>query len=179
MMHRLSSCGAPRARGDVLWVERLKGGDNQSFIVVSNKVYGFYTHWTGAKTVPCWENHDLCEGGHTENTLRENYFLQCWSLKSNKAVFLYLTPEARNQFFAQTNAGKGYVGIKLNVRRTGAKNGRLIIEVDDNSLPKLIRCKELDPYISVLTFLKVPKQMIEQARSLGTIPEHEILEKMA
>lgn len=178
MQHRLSECGAPRGRGDILWVERLKGGDTQKFIVVSNQLYGFYTHWTGAKTVPCWENHELCEGGHTENTLRENYFLQCWSCKSNKAVFLYLTPEARNQFFAQTDAKKGYQGITIVVRRTGAKNGRLMIELDQYADPKLVRCKELDPYLSVLTFLKVPKQLIEQARSLGTIPEHEALLKL-
>lgn len=171
MSHKLSACGAPRARGDLLWVERLKGGERGNYVICANKVYGFYTHWTGAKTVPCWENHDNCEGGHTENTLRENYFLQCWSVTKNKGVFLYLTPQARDQFYAQMSAAKSFVGHTLAVSRTGAKNGRLNIELAQYTEPKLIRVKEIDPYISVLTFLRVPKQLIEQARSLGSIPD--------
>lgn len=174
-MNRLSSCGAPRMRGDVLWVERLKGGEEGKYVICSNKMYGFYTHWTGQRTVPCWENHDNCEGGHDDNSLRENYFLQCWSTKKNKQVFLYLTPEARNQFFAQVEGGKSFQGLTIIVRRTGAKNGRLLVELAQYQEPKLIRAKEIDPYVSVLTFLKVPKQMIEQARSLGSIPAIEEL----
>jgi hypothetical protein len=172
---RLSTCNEPRARGDLLWVERLKGGEEGKYVVTGHRVYGFYTHWTGQRTVPCWENHDLCEGGHSENTLRENYFLQCWSLKKNKGVFLYFTPEARNQFFAQVEGSKSFQGVTLIVKRTGAKNGRLNVELSQYDQPKLIRTKELDPYLSVLTFLKVPRQLIEAARSLGTIPDVEIL----
>jgi hypothetical protein len=175
MQSKLTPCGAPKMRGDILWVERLKGGEESKLVVCSNKVYGFYTHWTGSRTVPCWENHDLCEGGHTENSLRENYFVQCWSQKKNKQVFLYLTPEARNQFFAQMEGNKSFLGQTIVVRRTGAKNGRLLVELAQYAEPKLIRVKELDPYLSVLTFLKVPSQMIEAARSLGSIPESEIL----
>jgi hypothetical protein len=171
MRHKLSSCGAPRSKGDILWVERLKGGEEKKLVITGKRVYGFFTHWTGTRTVPCWENHDLCEGGHTENTLRENYFLQCWSLNSNKGVFLYLTPEAERMFTAQIESGKTILGLTLRVRRTGAKNGRLIVELDQYAEPRIIRAKELDPYLSVLTFLKVPKQLIEQARSLGTIPD--------
>lgn len=175
MERKLSTCGAPRARGDILWVDKLKGGEEGKYLICSNKVYGFFSHWTGQRTVPCWENHDLCEGGHNENTLRENYFLQCWSMQKNKGVFLYLTPEARNQFYAQVETTKSFNGLTIVVKRTGAKNGRLNVELAQYVEPKILRVKELDPYLSVLTFMRVPKQLIDQARSLGSIPDIDIM----
>ncbi len=168
--HELSRVDRPTRNRSVLWVERLKKDDQQSFILASAKLFGFHTHWTGAKTVPCWQNHDFCEGGHKEESLRENFLLQAWSLKRGKMVFLYLTPQAAEQLEDQVGAGVTLRGVPVVVTRTKANNGRLNIVVSEFTTAQKLSTREVDPWESIMVFLKVPREIRDQRRSLGTIP---------
>ncbi len=161
---------SPSRNDRALWVERLKGEDQQSFVIASKKLYGFYSHWTGKRSVPCWENHALCEGGHSDENLRENFLLQAWSLKKNRMVFLYLTPEAARQLEDQIQPGTPYLGLPVIVTRTKANNGRLHIRVSEFTTSQKLSTREVDPFESVMNFLRVPKAVRDQGRALGTGP---------
>src|SRR5262249_26461566 len=160
----------PTRNGRILWVEKLRGNDQQSFVIVSPKLFGFYTHYTDNGSKPCWENHDLCEGGHKETNIRENFLLQAWSLKANKLVFLYLTPGAAEQLEDQVEPGTLFRGLPVVVSRTTKNNGRLNIQVSEFQSAQKISSREIDPWESIMVFLKVPREIRDQRRSLGTIP---------
>lgn len=154
-----------------LWVERLKGNDSQSFVLASNTLHGFYTHWTGSRNVPCWENHDFCDGGHKESTLRQNYMIRAWSLKKKKMVFLYLTPGAVMELEDQMGDEKQMMNIPIVVTRDARNNGLLHVQISQFTSTARISSKDLDPWESIMNLLKVPENIRQLRRSLGTIPE--------
>lgn len=167
----LSRIDSPSRNALVLYIERLKGDDQQSFVIASKKLYGFYTHFTNKRSVPCWENHDWCEGGHSEETMRENFLVQAWSLKKNRMVFLYLTPGGARQLEDQVKPGTPLLGLPIIVTRTRKDNGRLNVQVSEFVTNKHIAGREIDPWESIMSFLKVPKAIRDQRRSLGSIPK--------
>lgn len=171
MKEQMTSCPRPARDRTVLWVERLKGNDEQEFILASNELYGYYTHWIGARNVPCWKNHDFCEGGHTEASLRQNYVIRAHSQKRNKMVFLYLTPGAVIELEDKLGDEKEWKGIPLIVTRDSRNNGLLHVRVSVYRERQRISSKDLDPWESIMNFLKVPKHVRDQRRHLGTIPE--------
>lgn len=170
MASRLSMCDRPSMRSNVLYIEKLKGNDCQKFVVYSSGLYGFWTHWTDKGTVPCWEDHSLCEGGHKEQTLRQNFLLQGFSEKKGKQVFVYLTPAAAEGLLAQLTEKETLRGMVIRVTRTSANNGRLVCEILRDCATRRIVAKELDPFDSIMNFLKVSDEKRDPNRSLGTIP---------
>ena len=169
MTAQLSRVDRPTRNKRVLWVEKLKGNDRQEFIIASEKLYGFHTHYND-RTVPCWENHDFCEGGHTVGTLRENFLLRAWSLKRSKMVFLYLTPGAAEELEDQVEAGATFRGLPVIVTRSTKDNGRLHVLVSQFTTTQRISSTEIDPWESIMNFLRVPEEIRAQRRSLATIP---------
>ena len=157
-------------RKDVLYIEKLKGNDSQQFVVYSGNLFGFWTHWTDKGTVPCWEDHSLCEGGHKEQTLRQNFLLQAFSTKKGKQVFIYLTPAAAEGLLAQLEHEELLRGLVVRVTRTNKDNGRLTCEILRDMAKRRIVAHEIDPFDSIMNFLKVSDEKRDPNRSLGTIP---------
>jgi hypothetical protein len=170
----IATCDTPTHRATILRIVRLEGDDRQSFVVYSNALRGFLSHWTGTKTVICWEDHSLCEGGHKAETQRENFLLHAWSVKEGKQVFVYLTPTAAEELLMQVGDGQTLRGLRITVWRTAKSKGRLHVNIeggytgDARKIPP-----ELDPYDSIMRFLKVPDVDRVNRRSLGSFPEPE------
>lgn len=139
----------PQHKEGVLWVECLKGNESQKFEVYSPAIMGCEMHWMPniRRTVPCFENHDLCPGGHSEKTLKWRAYVHAYSLKRKRQVFVQLTWDAWCSWKSQLPDGKILRGSLIQVHRTNADNGRLWVEVESwrtegkKPLPFAMDCK--------------------------------------
>lgn len=128
-MSGYSQSPVPPKRSDVLWIERVAGGEKQTFTVYSPTIWGVYTHWNGAATKPCYQDRSFCEGGHSEETLRWRGYLHAWSAKLNRPCFVQLTEECARRLLMQVADGATFRGLTLEVSRTSSKKGRLTANV--------------------------------------------------
>lgn len=124
MNHLSRSEELPPAKG-VLYVERLKGSERGNYTVYSPKIEVIFSHWNGDKTVPCYEDHSLCPGGHSEESKRWRGYLHCWSHRMNRQVFLQLTAQACRELVGQVASGASLRGCSIQVYRTKEDKGRL------------------------------------------------------
>jgi len=135
-----------------------EGASRHKFLCYSDKVCGFTCHWNGRKPVPCYANHDLCEGGHKILNRRWKGYLHGFSFTRNEPVILQLTLEAANQLREQCDEGASFRGLTLYVSRSEKKKGRLSCQVNwdvgiapANKLPPIIH-----PRRSVFNLWGVP-----------------------
>lgn len=167
----LSTVARPTRNTKILWVEKLKGNDVQKFVVVTPVLHGFYSHYVEGRrppSAPCWKDHTLCEGGHKEDNRRENFFLHCWSYRANKSVWLYLTPGAAQQLEDLVHLDLQQLkGLTLSVSRTSANNGRLNVHIDEHIEVRKVFEANLDPWESILAYLKVPESVRREMRQLA------------
>jgi len=169
LTREITMCDAPTLRPNVLYIERLDGDESQTFVVYGSKIWGFRSHYNGSKTVPCWKDGS-CDGGCNEETLRENFLLQCYSQKKGKQVFLYLTPSAYKQLMEQKRNDVPLRGLTLRVRRTQKKQGRLYVAVDEHAQARRIVAEDINPKESIMRFLKVPMAAQTQGNDVVSIP---------
>jgi hypothetical protein len=172
---KLSTCSTPTPRHTVLWFVRLTGNEREKFVCYSPQLRGFFTHWTGKKTVACFEDRSLCEGGHKEETVRENFYVHAWSMKLGKQVFVYLTPSAAEEMEMQAGKNKDWKGLQFDVFRTPSDKGRLHVHVQGHSLSIVKQGvpPEVDAYDSIMRFLKTPDSDRKFRRSLASYPQPE------
>lgn len=173
--------GIPPRRRDVLFVQSPDAGERLKFLVYSQSVWGVYTHYNG-KTKPCYENHDLCEGGHSLLNLRWKGYLHGWSYARNDQVIIQLTLEAANQLVEQLAESAVLRGLTIEVCRTAKKKGRSSCHVlgqyaqhDSAKLPP-----EIDPLRSLYNMWGLPYRPDALYRHLsGDPPPAEGIVKIA
>jgi hypothetical protein len=96
--------------------------------------------------------------------------LQAFSTKKGKQVFIYLTPAAAEGLLAQLEHEELLRGLVVRVTRTNKDNGRLTCEILRDMAKRRIVAHEIDPFDSIMNFLKVSDEKRDPNRSLGTIP---------
>lgn len=128
----ISRSATPPGKPGVYWVECLKGKETQKFLVYSPEVQGVNMHWLAKvkRTVPCFENRDLCPGGHSESNLKWRCYVFAYSYKRRANVFVQLTKDAWESWLCQCREGVSFRGQTINVHRTEKDNGRLWVEVE-------------------------------------------------
>jgi hypothetical protein len=115
---------------DIHWIETVEAGAQVHFFVYSPAIWQMWTHFTG-KTKPCFENHDFCEGGHKEETMRWYGFVYGWHTVRRSRSFLQLTAGAARQWFDQIAPGTPLRGMQITVSRSGqSKQGRMNLSVN-------------------------------------------------
>lgn len=150
--------GVPLKRKDIFFVESPKALERIEYIVYSVELETCYTHFLNGKTFPCYEDHDLCEGGHTEMNIRwKGYFLG-YSDKRREPVFCQLTLDAGNQLMDQLADRTNLRGLKIAVARSKKNNGRMscgLVEthrtLDTYKLPPVVPARR-----SLLNLWKLP-----------------------
>jgi hypothetical protein len=172
MSRKLNTSSSPPRRSSVLWVECIRGNERQKFTVYSPVIFGVYQHWTGRRTVPCWENHELCQGGHRESTLKWRGYIHAWSYTRNSAVFVQLTGESIDCWWNQIARGVSLRGQQIYVVRSKADNGRLFVEVDKYSTRDANKLPEpLDPRESLFKMWGLDASDQDLRSSLVSTPE--------
>jgi hypothetical protein len=139
----------PAKDPNILWVECPEANTSSRFVIYSPQHMGMEMHWFPEqhRTVPCFEDHSLCPGGHNPNTVKWRAYLHAHSERRDEAVFLQLTDEAMKSWLKKLRPGVTLRGQIITVHRTTKKNGRLWVEVNETmvhglgKLPEPMDCK--------------------------------------
>ena len=128
----LSRNDKPPTKPGVWWVECLKGQEKQKFLIYSPVIQGVDMHYLvkEKRTVPCFKNHDLCPGGHSEKNRKWRCYVFAFSYKRHKNVFVQLTQDAWESWMCQLQPGQTLRGQTIWVHRSNADNGRLWVEME-------------------------------------------------
>jgi hypothetical protein len=154
--HTLSECDTPVRKNGVLYIERLTGGQSRKYVIYSPHLKGFFTHYTGDKTVPCFKDHTKCPGGHKQENRRQYFLLHAWSTEKKRQVFVYLTPLAADQLLNQKPDGCTFRGRWLSLSRTASDQGRLNASLGEAYHSHETLPEEADPYPSIFNWMKIP-----------------------
>lgn len=145
----------PQKDPNLAWVETLDAGAKVRVKVYSPAIWGLWTHFNG-RTKPCFENHELCEGGHDEETLRWYGYIFGFHYGLNRCSFLQLTAAAARQWFEQIAPGVSLRGMVVDVSRTASKKGRVNLKVAEYMSSSIdSAAKDKDPHASVFKLWKV------------------------
>lgn len=119
----------PPPKKNVFWVETVNAGPVIKFRVYSPNIWGIWTHYKG-RTVPCFKNHDFCQGGHDETNLRWYGYLFGWHETENRPAFLQVTTGAARQLLTQVAPGVSLQGVYMEVWRKGSKRGPMYTKIN-------------------------------------------------
>ena len=120
--------GIPAPNPRLHWVETVEANSKIRFRVWSPAIWEIWTHFTG-RTKPCFENHELCQGGHDEATLRWYGYVFGWHEARRGKAFLQLTVGAARKWFDQIAQGVSLRGMVLDVSRGTSKKGPQVLNV--------------------------------------------------
>lgn len=169
---RRDHSAVPPRKREVLFVQSPRPNESLKILVYSPSIWGCYSHFRNRKTVPCFENTELCPGGHSELNRRWKGWLHGWSYDRNEPVFVQLTVEAANQLQEQVPATVNYRGITILVSRTAKGNGRenCIWESQYTIKPDHLMPQPLDPRRSIFNLWKFDYTDEPLARHLNGDP---------
>jgi hypothetical protein len=144
----------PKAR-TTLFVRRLKPLEHEDGILLGN-IWGLVTHWNGKVTKPCFENSELCIGGHSEDNQRWAGYVHIYRFEGAKPQFIYLAPETAGQIFELAPPGQPLRGLCFRFMRGKGLTSCPVVQYQPhkNTDPRILP-RSLDPYLSLCKFFQV------------------------
>ncbi|SRR5712692_501125 len=131
----------PKRRKPIRKLVRVLSARPLKVICLSLKIWGFWSHWTGTKSIPCTSERGTCPGHLSGWPLRWKGILHVLAPDAKKGFFIELTPRAADMLGEQVDNMSTLRGLHLTIERSqGGKNGRLSVFVtgklpDCNNLP--------------------------------------------
>lgn len=166
---------APPKAGPELWIHRLSGGEELTCTVIGTKVRGVDTHWVGGRTQPHYRDEANCPGCQNQIRIDWKGYLHVFHWDKRAQIFLELTPNSFNALMAQITEDRPLRGAVLKIKRTKAKNGRLIVVVDQYSPKRENLPQERDPMSSILKLWKIyddPGEVPTLPKPTGPEPDY-------
>lgn len=136
-MDELDISPIPPRPGPELFILRLKGSECHTFTIFSEALWGINVHFVGQRSQPHYKNPDTCPGCKAKNVKRWKGFLNCFDHDMGQEVFLELTPRSAQSLLGQLGVSGSLRGNRIQVKRTGKDNGRLLIST-------LTACKSVE-----------------------------------
>lgn len=128
-MSVLNRSNRPPERGPELFVRRLKANEQIQVVILSDKIDGFLSHWTGTVSVPCTQPVEECEGHLAGFPARWRGYLHVMNLLDGKDFFLELTKGAQDQMEIQLESESSWRGLRIFVKRMGGDASRLKVDI--------------------------------------------------
>lgn len=148
----LVTCNTPPKAGPELYVLRVKGDKMHTITLYSKSLWGVWVHFgaNSKKSSPHFSDEARCPGCIAKTPKRWKGFVHGFCNTLNQEVFLELTPAAAASLLQQLGDKGALRGNRIQVKRSGAANGRLQISVltacvNPEQLPS-----EKDPQTSLL-----------------------------
>jgi len=120
--------GVPARDPKLHWVETVEANSKIRFRCWSPAIWEVWTHYSG-RTQPCFENHDLCKGGHDESTLRWYGYVFGYHEHRRGPGFVQLTVGAARLWMAQIADGVSLRGMVFDIQRGASKKGPQLLNV--------------------------------------------------
>lgn len=136
--------------GPEIFILRLKGGRVYTFSVWGRMIRGIWVHWRGDVSEPHYNDATECPGCIKLRPKRWKGYLHCYCYEMRQEVFLELTPSSAGSLKQQLSERAEMRGARIQVKRTGADNGRLYISVLTPMNPAEPLPAEKDPRPSIL-----------------------------
>lgn len=123
-MPKLNRCDTPPPPGPRYRIRRLRHGESMQFILLG-PMCGLYTHWTGSRTEPCYENKKDCAGCRTGKPKRWKGYVHVWNEAIPGEEFLEFTPTAAALLNDLLGDAAELRGNRLMMERGGGDKSRL------------------------------------------------------
>ena len=125
-MDGLHTSDCPPPFRPTLTLVRLKAGEQMTFRILSERVFGLYTHWNGKKSSPCLKDPAECQGCKRGYSTRWKGFLHVLNVQTQRQLIFECTAFATSLFLDQVEDRRHLRGLRVLCERSrGADNGRL------------------------------------------------------
>jgi hypothetical protein len=114
---QLSRDERPPKPGPRIEIVRLKANQSTDLVVYSEKVHGFWIHWCGERSGPCYDPRSECRSCCDGLPRRWKGYLYCWSTAQSDNVFFELTPLAVKSIYDVVGQGCILRGYRMNIQR--------------------------------------------------------------
>lgn len=149
-------CDKPPPPKSTIWVTRIRGNATMR-VIACGKIWGFYTHWDGRKSIPCTGEDKDCHGHCTGMPLRWKGYIYAYQLEKQQYCFIELTPLMAEQINFQLDpdmpSPRGYW---IEFRRGGGDKARCKVTVQSlfHSVEQLLPDK--DPICTLRDLMGIP-----------------------
>lgn len=153
----------PPKPGPRIEICRLRANQAVELIVYSEKIHGFWTHWLGSCSGPCYKDRKHCP--HCKNGMPRRWkgYLFCWHGGMSDSAFVELTPTAAKSIRDITGPVASLRGYRMLVQRGNGNKAWLKVT---------LRSKHQDVSDSVMPDPVSPKKTLMQLWGLSDdLPE--------
>lgn len=119
----------PPKSGDRFWIIRVRANQTKE-VVAAGKLWGFWTHWDGKKSIPCTGADKSCYGHERGLPLRWKGFVWCYDLEKRAYCYVEITPLMAEQINQQLPEGEALRGWWLQFRRGNGDKSRCKVVVE-------------------------------------------------
>lgn len=156
---RLVHTNEPPPAPKVVPLRKLAAAHVLEAVIVSPKFWGFETHWEGAKTLPHFEEEQLCHGCRQQMPRRWKGFLLLWCFMTKQKYWFEFTPGAARMMQAQ-RGGQSFRGCIVRVRRERPRDkAPMIAEVWLPDVPREGLPPDESPIPTLETLWGIPGQL--------------------
>jgi hypothetical protein len=117
----------------VTQIMTVTGNERISGVVISEAIWGFWTHWVNDRTRPCYKGRGHCDGCDQKAPSRWKGLIEVWENLKKPPVFVELTPSAAEELIA---------GLLDNDLR----GSRVVIQRERNAKRAPLKVQFLEPY---------------------------------
>lgn len=144
---------APPKPGPSCQIVRVTTVTRQSFVCLSNALFGTEIHWYASRSHECTADKGQCERCARNWPRKWKGYIHAVSLSDNVRVFVELTPDASNKLLNAAPQDEPLRGLKVHLSKTkGGPKGRYIVEVQFGRVDPATLPAEEDP-LKILRYL--------------------------
>lgn len=158
-MKLVHSQDLPPRPGPQLPIIRIRNSQIQSFTVLGAGLKGFWTHWNGKASEPCYEPVEECDACKKGLPRRWKGYLHCYHQDARQEGFLELTPTAAETLLGYLPKGDSLRCIRISLcRSSNSDKGRLRITVNPSMQTSEQLPPEKDPLETLSKLWKIPPE---------------------
>lgn len=157
--------------GPELYMLRMKGNKCLTFTIYGTKVRGCWYHWHKDHSEPHFQDDEQCPGCKARQAKKWKGFLHVYCSESRQEVFLEVTRACAASLMQQLGGASSIRGAVVQIKRTGADNGRLYVTVLTPVKTPEILPAEKDPRPSILKLWGLDQADIEKWLNPITDPD--------
>jgi len=157
----------PPRKMPTLNIVRLKAGEEMFCRCLSQKPFGYYSHWAGKFSVLCRKDAAKCEGCRKQMPVKWKGLLHVINQSNGRAMFVEITNTVGLALADQLPMNEDLRGKRLRLCRSrGGDNGRLKAEVMHEARPALDLPAELDPWPTLARIFDLERPFDTQPETL-------------